>query len=329
MTRFELGMFALDRAGAEPFPGIVVDGRVAPLAELAAAGVIDPSAARSTRAVLERWDVASAQLASVADASPSGVTWIPLAALRVHAPIRPRQVFCAGANYRKHVVDLAIDSGVAPDGLDADGRRAWAEAMMDRRVREGDPYVFTKPVSAIAGPHDPIVVPPTTAKLDWELELAVVIGRTCHRVPREQAMEVVAGYLVANDLSARDLIPRTDYAMLGTDWLRGKGQPGFLPLGPTIVPAAFVDDPYDLQLTLTVGDRVMQDESTADMLFGIDRLVEYLTTYVTLLPGDLLLTGSPAGNGTHHGRFLQPGDVMTATIAGIGTQRARCVAPPA
>lgn len=319
MQRFELGTFS---DGAAPFPAIVVGGRVAKLTD-----VIDGPPAMSTLSLVDHWDDTWPHLVAYTEAPPRDVTWIPIDDLQVHAPIQPRQVFCAGANYRKHVVDLAIDSGVAPEGLDAAGRRAWAEEMMDRRAREGDPYVFTKPVSSISGPHDPVVVPPTTNKLDWELELAVVIGRTCHRVPRAEAMDVVAGYTVANDLSARDLIPRTDYAMLGTDWLRGKGQPGFLPLGPTIVPSAFVADPYDLQLRLTVGDRVMQDESTADMLFGIERLIEYLTTYVTLLPGDLLLTGSPAGNGTHHGRFLQPGDVMTGEIAGIGIQRATCVAP--
>lgn len=317
--RFELGTFS---SGGAAFPAIVVDGRAARLAD-----VLDGAPAQSTLALLDHWNEVAPRLHAFADAPSAGIEWIDVDALVVHAPIQPRQVFCAGANYRKHVVDLAIDSGVAPEGLDTEGRRAWAEEMMDRRAREGEPYVFTKPVSSIAGPHDPIAVPPTTAKLDWELELAVVIGRRCHRVSRADAMDVVAGYTVANDLSARDLIPRTDYAMLGTDWLRGKGQPGFLPLGPTIVPAAFVADPDDLRLTLSVNDRVMQDESTADMLFGIDRLIEYLTTYVTLLPGDLLLTGSPAGNGTHHGRFLQPGDVMTGAIAGIGVQRAMCVAP--
>jgi 2,4-didehydro-3-deoxy-L-rhamnonate hydrolase len=326
--RFELGTFSHDGLGTS-FAAMVVDGRAVSLADLATVGVIDAAAARSTRALLDRWDEVLPRLAAFADASAGDIGWLAVEQLHVHAPIRPRQVFCAGANYRKHVVDLAIDSGVAPRGLDAAGRRAWAEEMMDRRAREGEPYVFTKPVSSIAGPHDPIVVPATTNKLDWELELAVVIGRTCHRVPRNEAMEVVAGFTIANDLSARDLIPRTDYAMLGTDWLRGKGQPGFLPLGPTIVPAAFVGDPHDLRLTLTVADRVMQDESSADMLFRIDHLIEYLTTYVTLLPGDLLLTGSPAGNGTHHGRFLQPGDVMTGEIAGLGVQRATCVASPA
>lgn len=319
MTRFELGTFS---DGGDPFAGIVVDGHVAPLAR-----VLGDSSAVSMLAILDLWAEVLPVLAAFAESPDPALARTAVGDLHVHAPIQPRQVFCAGANYRTHVVDLAIDSGVAPDGLDAAGRRAWAEEMMDRRAREGDPYVFTKPVSSIAGPHDPIVIPATTNKLDWELELAVVIGRTCHRVPRAEAMDVVAGYTVANDLSARDLIPRTDYAMLGTDWLRGKGQPGFLPLGPTIVPAASVPDPYDLQLTLTVGDRVMQDESSADMLFRIDRLIEYLTTYVTLFPGDLLLTGSPAGNGTHHGRFLQPGDVMTGAIAGIGVQRATCVAP--
>jgi 2-keto-4-pentenoate hydratase/2-oxohepta-3-ene-1,7-dioic acid hydratase in catechol pathway len=243
-----------------------------------------------------------------------------------HPPVDlPRQLFFTGANYRKHVVDLTIDQNVGPAGLSGDELRRWAEQMMDERAANGSPYSFLKAPSSIIGAYDDLPVPGTTAKLDWELELGVVIGRGGRNIARADAMAHVAGYVIVNDVTARDLIPRTDYAMLGTDWLRGKSQPGFCPFGPVLVPAAFVADPHDLQLVLKLNGQAMQDESTADMLFDITRQIEYVSTYAELWPGDLISTGSPAGNGTHYGRFLQPGDVMEATITGLGTQRTRVV----
>jgi 2,4-didehydro-3-deoxy-L-rhamnonate hydrolase len=112
--------------------------------------------------------------------------------------------------------------------------------------------------------------------------------------------------------------------MLGTDWLRGKSQPGFCPFGPLLVPAEFVTDPHDLRMLLTLNGQAMQDESTADMIFDIARQIEYVSTYAELWPGDLISTGSPAGNGTHYGRFLRDGDVIDATITGLGAQRNHC-----
>jgi 2-keto-4-pentenoate hydratase/2-oxohepta-3-ene-1,7-dioic acid hydratase in catechol pathway len=152
----------------------------------------------------------------------------------------------------------------------------------------------------------------------------VVIGRGGRGIARARALEHVAGYMVANDISARDLIARTDYKMLGTDWLKSKGQPGFLPLGPLLVPARFVPDPHRLGMRLTVSGQVMQDETTADMIFGIERQIEYISQYCELLPGDVICTGSPAGNGTHYNRFLRDGDVMEAEIDGLGRQRVVC-----
>jgi 2-keto-4-pentenoate hydratase/2-oxohepta-3-ene-1,7-dioic acid hydratase in catechol pathway len=140
-------------------------------------------------------------------------------------------------------------------------------------------------------------------------------------------MEHVAGYAIANDVSARDLIPRTDYKLLGTDWLRARGQLGFLPLGPYFVPARCVADPYDLRIRLSVAGKLMQNETTADMMFDIVRQIEYISRYTPLLPGDVICTGSPAGNGTHYNRFLTDGDLMVGEIDGLGTQRINCRAP--
>jgi 2,4-didehydro-3-deoxy-L-rhamnonate hydrolase len=130
---------------------------------------------------------------------------------------------------------------------------------------------------------------------------------------------------IANDLTTRDLVYRPDLKAIGSDWLRAKNAPTFLPLGPWIVPTKFVDDPQSLTITLSVGGEVMQDESTADMIFDVATLVSYASTLVTLQPGDVILTGSPAGNGIHHRRFLKPRDVIESTVTGLGRQRNVCV----
>jgi 2,4-didehydro-3-deoxy-L-rhamnonate hydrolase len=277
--------------------------------------------------LLQDWDRNLAVLVALsAELADTGSGALDMGSLRVHPPVDlPRQVFCTGANYRKHVVDLTLDMKVGPEGLTGDALRKWAENMMDERAATGEPYVFTKPVSAVTGARDPIELPPTTQEPDWELELGVVMGRAARNVSRANAMDYVAGYSIVNDVSARDLIPRTDYKMLGTDWLRSKGAPTFLPFGPLLVPACHVARPQDLKLTLKLNGDVMQDESTADMIFGIARQIEYISQHVQLWPGDLICTGSPAGNGTHYGRFLREGDIVESTIEGLGHQRNVCV----
>jgi 2,4-diketo-3-deoxy-L-fuconate hydrolase len=228
-------------------------------------------------------------------------------------------------NYRKHVIDLIMSQSGAAEtpGLSEAERRAQAEKAMDVRAASGEPFVFVKAVSAIVGAHDPVPLPDGVTRPDWELELGVVIGRPARHVSRAKALDHVAGYAVVNDVTARD---RINHKEMRFDWLRGKSQPGFLPFGPYLVPAAFVRDPQDLRLTLSLNGQVMQDESSADMIYGVARLIEYLSANVQLWPGDLICTGSPAGNGAHYNRFLRPGDVMEAAIDGLGSQRNSCVA---
>jgi 2-keto-4-pentenoate hydratase/2-oxohepta-3-ene-1,7-dioic acid hydratase in catechol pathway len=197
--------------------------------------------------------------------------------------------------------------------------------MMDRRIAEGEPYFFLGLPTVIAGPHDDLVLPAYSEQHDWELELAAVIGRPAFRVDREHALEHVAGYTIVNDVTTRDLVFRRDMPEIGTDWFRAKNAPGFLPTGPWLMPAEFVPDHPTITLRLN-GD-VMQDESTKDMIFDVAALVAAASRTVPLLPGDLVLTGSPAGNGLHHGRLLRAGDVMEGAITALGTQRVRCVAP--
>lgn len=193
--------------------------------------------------------------------------------------------------------------------------------MMDERARNGVPYVFLGSPRAISGPYDDIVLPALGEQHDWELELALVIGKSGKNIAAEDAMEYVAAYTISNDLTTRDRLYRPDLKAIGTDWFTAKNADTFLPTGPFLVPAAFVGDPGDLRITLRHNGVVRQDESTKDMIFDIPRLIAYISTTTTLRPGDLLLTGSPAGNGAHWGVFLTPGDVVESEITGLGHQR--------
>ncbi|GAA3617531.1 fumarylacetoacetate hydrolase family protein [Nonomuraea rosea] len=312
---FALGTFSAgDQA---PFPGLIAGDRVLDLRTVPALG----QPPRTTRDLLERWDDVLPLLAGAAAADAG--EWRPLAGLRVHAPVEPRQVLQSGANYRTHVIDLAV-AHEPEGGRPAEQVRAETAAMMDRRAAGDQPYVFTGLPSAITGPYDDVVLPSWCTKPDWELELAAVIGRPAFRVGRDTALAHVAAYTIANDLTARELVFRRDMPEIGTDWLRAKNAPTFTPLGPYLVPAGFVADPGSLRVTLRLNGQVMQDESTKDMIFDVARLVSYASQTVRLLPGDVLLTGSPAGNGLHWGRLLRPGDVMEGAITGLGVQRNRC-----
>lgn len=275
-----------------------------------------------TAALLERWEEVVPVLRELAR---SATGWQPLAGVDVLSPVSPRQVFQAGANYRTHVLDLVEAHHDGSDGRTKEQARADAAAQMDRR-RTLPPFVFTGLPSAICGAYDDVVLPADGSQPDWELELAAVIGRRARRVPVEEALDVVAGWTIVNDLTLRDKVYRAESAGLGADWLAAKNAPTFLPTGPVLVPREAQPDPGDLRLTLRLNGTVMQDESTKDMIVDVARLVSYCSHVATLLPGDLLLTGSPAGNGLAHGRLLRAGDVLTSTITGLGTQVNRCVA---
>ena len=318
---FALGTFSAP--GQAAFAGLVVGDRVRNLAadgdfaDFAAGGPL------STRSLLEHWDEALPRLLETAESSADG--WHSVDLLRTDAPVEPRQIFQAGANYRTHVIDLAIAHEPA-GGRPAEQVRAETAALMERRAAVGQPYLFLGLPSSVTGPYDDVVLPSWCAQPDWELELAAVIGAPAWRVGPDQALGHVAAYTIANDITARDQVFRPDMPEIGTDWLRGKNAPGFTPLGPYLVPAAFAGDPADFRITLRLNGQVMQDESAKDMIFGVARLVSYASQVTTLLPGDLVLTGSPAGNGLHWGRLLRPGDVMEGAISGLGAQRTRCVA---
>ncbi|PKT72280.1 hydrolase [Streptomyces populi] len=274
--------------------------------------------------LLDRWDTSLPHLRALA--ADTGVSRTPIADLQVHAPVEPRQIFQSGANYRQHVIDLHVAHRAPGDDRPEAERRAEAAEIMDRRAAEDLPYVFIGLPSAITGPYDDVVLPAWAEKPDWELELAVVIGRPAYRVSVDEAAAHIAGYTIANDLTDRSTVFRRDMPQIGTDWLRSKNAPGFTPLGPWIVPAQSIANPDDLRVVLKLNGETMQDESTKDMIFKVARMVSYASQTAHLLPGDLVLTGSPAGNGMHWGRLLRDGDVMEGSVTGLGVQRTRCVA---
>ncbi|WP_338900448.1 fumarylacetoacetate hydrolase family protein [Streptomyces sp. TG1A-60] len=313
---FALG--TLSAPGEARWPGLVApDGRALDLRT----ALGEP--ALTTLALLERWDEELPRLHTLAG-DPTR-DWRPVADLVVHAPVEPRQIFQSGANYRQHVIDLAVAHRAPDDPRTVEEARAEVAAVMDERAAEDLPYVFIGLPTTISGPYDDVVLPARAQKPDWELELAAVISRPTYQVTVEEALDHVAGYTIANDLTDRATVFRRDMPPIGTDWLRSKNAPGFTPLGPWIVPAGSITDPSDLQVTLKLNGETMQDESTKDMIFGVARLVSYISQSARLLPGDLVLTGSPAGNGIHWGRLLRDGDVMDGSVTGLGAQRTRCV----
>jgi 2-keto-4-pentenoate hydratase/2-oxohepta-3-ene-1,7-dioic acid hydratase in catechol pathway len=315
---FAIGTYSRD---GDRFAGLVVDDVVFDLRPHLGADV-------TTGTLLADWESAFARLSEIA-AGPLGAG-VPLADVRSEVPIDPPgQVLCAGANYRRHLVQMHFAfERRGGSTLSDDELRAASAAFVDERVAKGTPFVFAALAGALSGADDDVVLFGPGHEHDWELELAVVIGKAGWQIPRERAMEHVAGYTISNDISTRDVMNRPGFPM--TDFVTTKLRPTFFPTGPYVVPAAFVPDPTDLQLTLAVNGAVMQDESASDIIFRVDQLIAYASTLVVLRPGDLLLTGSPAGNAAHHGnRWLVEGDVIESTITGLGTQRNRCVAESA
>lgn len=332
-NQFALGTFSV--AGCAPFAGVVVDERVVAVNALASFFKSQGSSVAVNGSVLELvqdWDntfkLLSAAVAAFRRGELKGVTAVDVAALRVHAPLQPTQILCTGANYRQHVVEYMVDLNVpeVQGYATVEEKRAHAERLMDQRSQSGRPYIFVKLPVCLTGPNDPIILPANCKQPDWELELAVIIGRPARHVSREKALDYVAGYTVTNDTSLRELLMREDFKAMGTDWLACKSSPSWSPLGPYLIPAAFVPNPHDLKMTLKLNGEVKQNAKTNDMIFDITRQIEYLSNITQLMPGDLICTGSPSGNGSHYKRFLQPGDVVESTIEGIGSQRNVCEA---
>ncbi len=219
---------------------------------------------------------------------------MPLADVTLTAPVQPRQVLQAGANYREHVIELVAAGLTSNSDRTPEEAREFAAKMMDDRAANGEPYFFIGLPACVVGDDVPLVLPGYSEVHDWELELAIVIGREAFRVSREDALDHVAGYTIVNDITTRDLVFRKDMKEIGTDWYRSKNAPGFLPTGPFLVPAPFVDG-GDL-------DGAARAERSADAgriherpaVRHRRRSSRAPSQTMPLLPGDLLLTGQPA-----------------------------------
>jgi 2-keto-4-pentenoate hydratase/2-oxohepta-3-ene-1,7-dioic acid hydratase in catechol pathway len=265
-----------------------------------------PAELRDMLALMDGGEDARRRVVALCEAPPPDAI-LPRAGVELLAPIpRPRKnVFCLGRNYAEH----------AAESLRAIGQ----EVRLTER-----PNVFTKAVTAVSGPHADIPLDPRVSEqLDWEVELAFVIGRGGRHIAREDALAHVFGYTVLNDISARDV----QHAP-GLQWFQGKSLDGSCPMGPWIVTADEIPDPQALRLRLWVNGVLKQDDSTAHMLFDVATIIEALSRIVTLEPGDLIATGTPAGVGFSRRppEFLRPGDEVRAEIESIGALVNRVVA---
>jgi 2-keto-4-pentenoate hydratase/2-oxohepta-3-ene-1,7-dioic acid hydratase in catechol pathway len=261
----------------------------------------------SVLAVLNDWPKAKAALAKAAKATRA--KGLPLAKTKLLAPILyPGNIYCAGANYKDHVAEMDRAQGREP-----------GPTMKDRGEK---PWHFVKTSkSSVVGPGAKVKLPAFSKAIDWEVELAAVIGKRTKDVSVDKALDCVAGYTIANDLSARDVMRREGNPPTSPfhyDWVSQKCFDGACPLGPWIVPASEIKDPHNLGIKLWIGDELMQDSNTGQMIFDTAEQIAMLSSRVTLQPGDLVLTGTPAGVGMGRKRFLQPGERVRLWIEGIG-----------
>jgi 2-keto-4-pentenoate hydratase/2-oxohepta-3-ene-1,7-dioic acid hydratase in catechol pathway len=291
------------RTSEGPRAGLVIGDDVFDAAKLAG-----KAAYATVAGILADWKAADGAFKkAAAGAAKSRANRLPLAKAKLMAPLQPRTIFCAGANYADHAAAMA--------------RKMAMPEPADPHEQGLKPWHFIKAAGTIAGPSAAIKAAEYSKELDWEIELAAVIGRTCKDVPEEKALTYVAGYTVSNDLSARDrgrrpgIEPTSFFKM---DWSKHKSFDGSCPIGPWITPASDIDDPQDLDLKLWVNGELKQDSNTGKMLFSLAEQIAQLSINMTLHPGDIILTGTPAGTGAESGEFLKAGDVVKVWIEGIG-----------
>jgi 2-keto-4-pentenoate hydratase/2-oxohepta-3-ene-1,7-dioic acid hydratase in catechol pathway len=283
--------------------GVLVGQRVVPaVAMLPPGGSIDSS---SVLGLLLAWDQAHPRLAAAAQ-SVKATDGLALGEVTLLAPILyPGALYCAGANYWDHLEEMAEIA-----------KRVTGKAPA--MVKAADPYFFMKNTAgAIIGTNTPARLPPFSKQVDWEAELGVVIGKQARNVPEASAFDVVAGYLIVNDLSARDLMKR-EGSPFGMDWVGQKCFEDAAPMGPWFTPAAYVGDPNNLPIQLSVNGVLKQNSNTSRLVHGIAEQIVYLSRHFTLFPGDVIATGTPAGVGMPRGEFLKAGDEVRIAIGGCG-----------
>jgi 2-keto-4-pentenoate hydratase/2-oxohepta-3-ene-1,7-dioic acid hydratase in catechol pathway len=264
--------------------------------------------------VLRDWNVARGLLPDAAATATKRTDGQPLSATKLLPPVpNPAGIFCAGANFTDHMMEMAKVQNIAPEP--------------DPHSVGLNPWHFIKAPHCLAAPDSTVKLPPYSKMVDWEAELTAVIGRPARNVALANALDHVAGYTIANDLSARDFTKRphvADTSPFKYDWLGQKNFDGGCPLGPWIVPADTIPDPQNVAIKLSVNDVIKQDSHTTKMIFTLAEQIAHLSTLITLQPGDLILTGTPAGVGLARKEFLRPGDVVKVWIEGIGTLTNTC-----
>jgi 2-keto-4-pentenoate hydratase/2-oxohepta-3-ene-1,7-dioic acid hydratase in catechol pathway len=286
------------KIGTAPTACIEVDGVYYPIAPAAKryklAGLGGPLID-----IMSDWGATRRKLDALAKKLADGKTkGVPAAKARFLAPLLyPRKILCAGANYYDHIAEMGSTD-----------TRKEAQRLF---------FFFKPPRTAVVGPGKTIKKPKHSNALDWEIELAAVIGKRARDVSEESAMGVIAAYTVAVDLSARDLnfVPDSFFKL---DWVAGKGQDTCCPMGPKLVPAQFIKNPQDIALKLMVNGAVKQNARTSGMIFSIREQIAHLSKIMTLEPGDVILTGTPAGVGHPKKTYLAVGDHVDAEIEGIG-----------
>jgi 2-keto-4-pentenoate hydratase/2-oxohepta-3-ene-1,7-dioic acid hydratase in catechol pathway len=291
--RFSLATLVLD---GEYVGAIELAGQYWPLAALRKAGATVRST--SIKGLLENWAEALPELEVIVRNCASGhydpSIAVPGEAARLDVAVRfPNKLIAIGANYASHLAEM----GFRPQKF------------------EPMPFFLKAPTTAMVGPGRTVRMPRDTRQFDWEVELAVVVGARLSDAHASEVMAAIAGYSIGIDLSARDLVAPKDQP---NDFARGKSQDTMAPFGPALIPAKFVDDPHNLRMTLDVNSRRHQDGSTSEMIYRIEEQLSIVSRFITLEPGDVILTGTPAGSGKSHGVFLKPGDKITAAIEAIG-----------
>jgi 2-keto-4-pentenoate hydratase/2-oxohepta-3-ene-1,7-dioic acid hydratase in catechol pathway len=303
------------RGNEEPRAGIVVDDALLDVTALMAPSGVkssDTSPAQVLQ-ILEKWQSVNPILEQAAHQQRrgnAGAAAMPVRDVRLLAPILyPGTIFCAGANYRDHVAEMskAMNLPPEPDPHEA-GLKPW--------------HFIKASAACVRGSGELIRLPSYSKKVDWEAEIAVIIGRECRNVSVEKAMGFVAGLSIVNDLSARDHLRRPGVAAdspFHFDWVSQKCFDGALPFGPWICPLDDIDDIGNLGIRLWVNEELMQNSSSSNMIFSIAEQIAHLSTRLTLQPGDVIATGTPAGCGAARGIFLKSGDRVKISVDSLGT----------
>ncbi len=312
---FKLGTFA--KSGGGSFAAIVLGDDVIELGSIRPGVFVSAS---SIDALLADWDANFAKLqetvAAIEKEGRPGA--VKLAGLRVLPPVRhPGKMFYAAQNFQEHV-DEMLRAGMTP----AAGPKFTGEKSTTQ------PYLFLKAPSTLAGAYDDIAIPRDMKKIDWEAEIALAIGKSGKRIKAEHALDHVAGFMTTNNVSARDLQIRADRPGLRSDWLNGKSHDNFAPMGPFLVPRAFVPDHKNLFIRLTVNGQRKQNGNTSQFIFTPEEQIEYASNILSLESGDIFSCGTCGGVGQGTNTFLKAGDVMETEIEGLGRMRNRFIGEP-